>query len=69
MEMGVIMWGIGMVGCLIGIYVRMELKLKELDVRVKSLEQTDKAMNEKLDQIIKAIHQIALDLKDKADRP
>ncbi len=66
--MGVIMWGIGMVGCLIGIYVRMELKLKELDVRVKSLEQTDKAMNEKLDQIIKAIHQIALDLKDKADR-
>jgi uncharacterized protein YukE len=35
---------------------------------VKSLEQTDKAMNEKLDQIIKAIHQIALDLKDKADR-
>jgi len=69
MEMGVIMWGIGMVGCLIGIYVRMELKLKELDVRVKSLEQTDKAMNEKLDQIIKVIHQIALDLKDKADRP
>ena len=68
MEMGVIMWGIGMVGGLIGIYVRMETKLKELDVRVKSLEQTDKAMNAKLDEIIHAIHQIALDLKDKADR-
>lgn len=68
MEMGVIMWGIGMVGGLISIYVRMETKLKELDVRVKSLEQTDKAMNAKLDEIINAIHQIALDLKDKADR-
>lgn len=68
MEMGAIMWGVGMAGGIIGIYVRMETKLKELDVRVKSLEQTDKAMNAKLDQIINAIHQIALDLKDKADR-
>lgn len=68
MELGVIMWGIGMVGGLIGIYVRMETKLKELDVRVMSLEQTDKAMNAKLDEIINAIHQLALDLKDKADR-
>ena len=68
MEMGAIMWGVGIAGGIIGIYVRMETKLKELDVRVKSLEQTDKAMNAKLDQIINAIHQIALDLKDKADR-
>lgn len=68
MEMGAIMWGVGMAGGIIGIYVRMETKLKELDVRVKSLEQTDKAMNAKLDEIIHAIHQIALDLKDKQDR-
>lgn len=65
---GIVMWSIGTVGGIIAIYVRMETKLKELDVRVKSLEQTDKAMNAKLDQIINAIHQIALDLKDKADR-
>lgn len=69
MEMGVIMWGIGMVGGLISIYVRMEIKLKELDVRVKSLENTDRMMNEKLDQIIKALHDLDLKLKDKADRP
>ena len=68
MEIGVVMWGIGMVGGLVGIYTRMELKLKELDVRVQALEQTDKAMNEKLDEILKAVHQLALDLKDKADR-
>lgn len=65
---GIVMWSIGTVGGIIAIYVRMETKLKELDVRVKSLEQTDKAMNAKLDHIINAIHQIALDLKDKADR-
>jgi hypothetical protein len=69
MEMSVIMWGLGMLGGLVGIYVRMETKMKELDVRVQALEMTDKAMNAKLDDILKALHQIALDLKDKADRP
>ena len=68
MEMSVIMWGLGMLGGLVGIYVRMETKMKELDVRVQALEMTDKAMNDKLDDILKALHQIALDLKDKADR-
>lgn len=68
MEMSVIMWGLGMLGGLVGIYVRMETKMKELDVRVQALEMTDKAMNAKLDEILKALHQIALDLKDKADR-
>lgn len=69
MEMSVIMWGLGMLGGLVGIYVRMETKMKELDVRVQALEMTDKAMNAKLDDILKTLHQIALDLKDKADRP
>jgi hypothetical protein len=69
MEISVVMWGLGMLGGLVGIYVRMETKMKELDVRVQALEMTDKAMNAKLDDILKALHQIALDLKDKADRP
>ncbi len=64
----IIMWGFGTVGVLIGIYIRMELKLKELDVRVQALEQTDKAMNAKLDRIIEAIHDVKLDLRDKQDR-
>jgi hypothetical protein len=68
MEMSVIMWGLGMLGGLVGIYVRMETKMKELDVRVQALEMTDKAMNAKLDEILKAVHQLALDLKDKEDR-
>lgn len=68
MELGVLMWGIGMVGGLVSIYVRMETKLKELDVRVKSLEQTDKAMLVKLDKMMDAINDIKLALVEKADR-
>jgi chaperonin cofactor prefoldin len=52
------MWAIGMLGGLIGIYVRMETKMKELDVRVKGLEKTDYAMNEKLDRLLEMINDI-----------
>lgn len=68
MVIEVMLWGIGTIGVLIGIYIRMELKLKELDVRVHSLEQTDKAMNVKLDRIIDAIQDVKLELRDKQDR-
>jgi hypothetical protein len=68
MNVEVIMWGVGTIGVLIGIYMRMELKLKELDVRVQALEQTDKAMNVKLDRIIEAIQDVKLELRDKEDR-
>ena len=68
MNQDVILWGIGFIMTLIGIYVRMEMKLKELDIRVKSLENTDREMMKKLDRIIEAIAEIKLELKDKADR-
>lgn len=68
MSVEVMMWGVGTIGVLIGIYMRMELKLKELDVRVQALEQTDKAMNVKLDRIMDAIQDVKLELRDKADR-
>lgn len=68
MNQDVILWLGGFVMTLIGIYVRMEMKLKELDIRVKSLENTDRAMMVKLDKIIEAIAEIKLELKDKVDR-
>ena len=58
MKNEIVMWAIGMLGGLIGIYVRMETKLKELDVRVKGLEKTDNAMNEKLDRLLEMINDI-----------
>jgi hypothetical protein len=59
---------VGSVASVLGIYMRMEMKLKELDIRVKSLETTDQKMNDKLDRIMELVNEIRLELKDKADR-
>ena len=68
MNQDLILWVIGFIMTLIGIYVRMEMKLKELDIRVRSLETTDREMLKKLDRIIDAIGEMKLELKDKMDR-
>lgn len=68
MSLDVIFWAVGTIGSIIGIYMRMEMKLKELDLRVKSLETTDKEMVRKLDKIMELVGEIRLELKDKADR-
>lgn len=68
MNQDLILWLGGFVMTLIGIYVRMEMKLKELDIRVRSLETTDREMLKKLDRIIDAIGEMKLELKDKMDR-
>ena len=68
MNQELILWGAGFVMSVIGIYVRMEMKLKELDIRVRSLENTDREMMKKLDKIIDAIADMKLELKDKMDR-
>lgn len=68
MNQDLILWIGGFVMTLIGIYVRMEMKLKELDIRVRSLETTDREMLKKLDRIIDAIGEMKLELKDKMDR-
>ena len=68
MTFDMIVWAVGSIASVIGIYMRMEMKLKELDIRVKSLEKTDQQMNDKLDRIMELVNEIRLELKDKADR-
>lgn len=75
MTFDMIVWAVGSIASVIGIYMRMEMKLKELDLRVKSLEKTDQQMNDKLDRIMERndrimelVNEIRLELKDKADR-
>ena len=75
MTFDMIVWAVGSVASVLGIYMRMEMKLKELDIRVKSLEKTDQQMNDKLDRIMdrndrimELMNEIRLELKDKADR-
>ena len=68
MTFDMVVWAVGSIASVIGIYMRMEMKLKELDIRVKSLETTDQKMNDKLDRIMELVNEIRLELKDKADR-
>ena len=75
MTFDMIVWAVGSIASVVGIYMRMEMKLKELDLRVKSLEKTDQQMNDKLDRIMERndrimemVGEIRLELKDKADR-
>lgn len=68
MTFDMIVWAVGSIASVFGIYMRMEMKLKELDLRVKSLETTDQKMNDKLDRIMEMVGEIRLELKDKADR-
>jgi len=68
MSFDMIVWAVGSIASVFGIYMRMEMKLKELDIRVKSLETTDQKMNDKLDRIMEMVGEIRLELKDKADR-
>ncbi len=64
--MEVVMWLVGLsvtvIGSILGIYVRMETKMKELDIRVKGLERTDNAMNEKLDKLMEMINDIRVSI-------
>jgi hypothetical protein len=66
MNSDVLMWmvglGITVIGSILGIYVRMETKMKELDIRVKGLERTDNAMNEKLDKLMEMINDIRVSI-------
>lgn len=68
MNFDMLVWAVGSIASVVGIYMRMEMKLKELDLRVKSLETTDKEMVRKLDRIMELVGEIRLELKDKADR-
>jgi len=66
MNSDVLMWMVGLavtvIGSILGIYVRMETKMKELDIRVKGLERTDNAMNEKLDKLMEMINDIRVSI-------
>lgn len=62
-------------GGLLTIYVRVNVKLAELDLRMKvsenrlkDVEDTDHEMNSKLDKIIDKINDIKVDIQNKENR-
>ena len=53
---------------LISIYVKVSLKLKELEVRVSMVEKQDDIITKKLDQIQATLNNLAIALQNKQDR-
>ena len=59
---------IAIIGGLIAIYVKVTLKIKELEIRVAMIEKEDDYMIQKLDKIERAINNLAIELQNKKDR-
>jgi uncharacterized protein YoxC len=53
---------------LISIYVKVSLKLKELEVRVSMVEKQEDMITKKLDHILETINKLAIALQNKQDR-
>ena len=53
---------------LIGIYVKVSLKLKELEIRVAVVEKQDDQISKKLDNIFNQPTQLTIQLQNKQDR-
>ena len=49
-------------------FTDMKIKLRDLDLRVRTLEKKEDEIGEKLGKIFDALNEIKLDLKDKVDR-
>ncbi len=55
-------------GGLIGIYVKVSLKLKELEIRVNVVEKQDDQISKKLDNIFNQLTHLTIQLQNKQDR-
>ena len=53
---------------LIGIYIKISLKLKELEIRVNMVEKQDDLIGKKLDHILDQINKLSIALQNKQDR-
>ena len=56
------------IGGLIGIYVKVSLKLKELEIRVNVVEKQDDQISRKLDTIANQLNTLSIQLQNKQDR-
>ena len=56
------------IGGLIGIYVKVSLKLKELEIRVHVVEKQDDQISRKLDTIANQLNALSIQLQNKQDR-
>jgi chaperonin cofactor prefoldin len=65
----IVIQSIVFIGALSKMFTDMKIKLRELDLRVRTLEKKEDEIGDKLTKIFDALQDIKLELKDKADRP
>ena len=63
----IVIQSIVFIGALSKMFTDMKIKLRELDLRVRTLEKSEDQIGEKLNRIFDALQDIKLELKDKAD--
>lgn len=54
---------------IVGVYVKMQVKIKELEVRLKATEHNDNRIMEKLEGIGEDINDIKIEMQNKQNRP
>jgi hypothetical protein len=59
---------VALAGIVISIYVKVSVKLKELDIRVRAVEKQDDTILKKLDSISESINDIRVEMQSKQDR-
>ncbi len=64
----VIVQSIGFAIGLFKIYADLQVKLKELDMRLSSVEKQDDEIYAKLDRLAEAVNELKVLLQNKADR-
>lgn len=64
----IVIQSIAFIGALSKMFTDMKIKLRELDLRVRTLEKKEDEIGEKLEKIFDALNDIKLQLKDKQDR-
>jgi len=59
---------VAFIGAFTKMFTDMKIKLKELDIRLSSVEKKDDEIGNKLEKIFSSLNDIKLSLKDKQDK-
>jgi hypothetical protein len=65
----ILVQSVAFIGAFAKMFTDMKIKLKELDIRLSSVEKKDDEIGNKLEKIFSSLNDIKLTLKDKQDKP
>jgi len=68
MILTILIQSVAFIGAFAKMFTDMKIKLKELDIRLSSVEKKDDEIGNKLEKIFSSLNDIKLSLKDKQDK-